>query len=290
MNFFDLHCDTPYLSEREGEPVLDGRLAVNLKKGRLFSRWCQVAALWIPDECTDPVGRYERMKNAFLSQITPKTTARGLDSTPSFLLSLEGGAVINDVCDVDRLYRDSVRVITLTWNGFNKLAGGCNTAAGLTPLGRAVIERMNELKIALDVSHLNDRSLREALPLAKYVIATHTGCRTVCGVRRNLSDLQLKAVAEKGGIAGLCFYPRFLGEGDVFSDFAAHLKHAVDVVGEDAVAIGSDFDGADMAPELDSLDKVPALYCYLSENGFSTETLDKIFYLNAFLYFKDLLK
>ena len=290
MNFFDLHCDTPYLSERDKEPIADSTLAVTFEKGKVFDRWCQIGALWVPDECLDPRERYNRMKNSFLSQITPKTTASGLDSSPAFLLSLEGGAVIEKADDVDRLYRDGVRVITLTWNGCNKLAGGCNTAQGLSDLGREVIERMNERRIALDVSHLNDRSFREALPLANRALATHTACRSVCGVRRNLTDSQLSMVAEKGGIVGLCFYPRFLGDGDVFENFATHLLHLVNTVGIGAAAIGSDFDGADMDPSLDSVDKVPALYDFLKKKGLTADNLDKIFFLNAYAYFKELLK
>lgn len=290
MNFFDLHCDTPYLSEKTGQSVSDGDLAVTLKKGGAFDRWCQVCAVWIPDGCDDPRGRYERIKNSFLAQTAVKTTASGLDSTPAFLLSLEGGSLIAGPDDVDRLYADGVRVITLTWNGGNALAGGCHSSDGLSRLGAVVIERMNALSMALDVSHLNDKSFWDALPLADRVIATHTACRSVHGVSRNLTDRQIRAVAEKGGTVGLCFYPRFLGTEDVYRDFAVQLDRLISVAGRDAAAVGSDFDGADMAPALDSLDKVPLLYAWLSQHGFSAAVLDDVFYGNAYRYFKDLLK
>ena len=291
MRFFDLHCDTPYEAYKTGEPFYDGRLAVNMCRGTVFERWCQVCALWIPDECRGAKNRYKEMLQNFKRQLPTVTdTAAGLDSDNAFLLSLEGGAVIDDVSDVDALWQDGIRVITLTWNGKNRLAGGANTNEPLTELGRAVISRMNELSMAVDLSHLNDRSFFEVLDEARYVLATHSCCRSVYHVRRNLTDEQIIKIKEKNGIIGLCLYPRFLGEENVFSAFHSHLSHIVERVGEDCVAIGSDFDGARLDERLDSLDKIPLLHSFLQEIGWKEETLDKLFYSNAYNFFKGLLK
>lgn len=291
MRFFDLHCDTPYESYKTGEPFYNGRLAVNMCRGAVFSKWCQVCALWIPDECRGAKERYGEMLENFKKQLPKVTdTAEGLDSDNVFLLSLEGGAVIDDTADVDALYRDGVRIITLTWNGKNRLAGGANTNEPLTKLGSYVIARMNELSMAVDLSHLNDRAFFEVCEQAKYVLATHSCSRAVHHVRRNLTDEQIIKIKEKNGIIGLCLYPRFLGEENVFSDFNAHLTHIVQIAGEDTVAIGSDFDGAEMDERLDSLDKIPLLYSYLRGVGWSETALDKLFYSNAYNFFKGLLK
>lgn len=290
MKFFDLHCDTPYECFKSGKPFFDGDNAVNVQKGRVFDKWCQVCAVWIPDECSAPKVRYDAVVENFKSQADITVGVDGLTAENAFLLSLEGGAIIEKTEDVDRLFFDGVRVMSLTWNGKNALAGGVNTNAPLTSLGREVIERMNELGIALDVSHLNDRCFFDAVSLAKYVTATHSCCRSVHGVRRNLTDSQIKAVISKNGIIGICLYPRFLGEGDVFKNFLLHYSHIVSLGGGENVSVGSDFDGADMSPVLNSLDKLPSLYYYLINSGFDTESVDRLFYENAFRFFKELLK
>ncbi len=290
MKYFDLHCDTPYECYKNGEPFFDGNHAVNQKKGGVFEKWCQVCAVWIPDECRDPKARYNAIVNNFKKQVTPVIDSRSLDGSQNVILTVEGGAAIDDICDVDMLYADGVRVVTLTWNGQNRIAGGSNTNAPLTDFGREVIARMNELSMAVDLSHLNDRCFFEVAELARYPIVTHTCCRTVHHVRRNLTDSQIRAIAKKNGLIGLCFYPRFLGDGDVFENFAVHLSHLLSVAGENAVSIGSDFDGAEMDKKLNSLEKSEDLYWYLLKSGFEKNILNKLFYENAFEYFKELLK
>lgn len=285
MDFFDLHCDSPYEAQKRGESFIDGDLAVTVSKGELFRKWAQICAVWIPDECLNPKERYRRIADNFLLQTEICTTAKELEKDRAFLLSLEGGAVIDTLDDVDMLYSDGVRVVTLTWNGKNKIAGGSNTAAPLTDFGREVIEKLNSLKMVTDLSHLNDRSFSEVIKCAKYPIATHVCCRDVYHVRRNITDEQIRAITQKGGIIGLCLYPKFLGDGDVFSDFLAQLYHLCDMGLEDFLAIGSDFDGAKMDKRLDSIDKMPVLYNYLKLNGFNDELLYKLFYKNAKEYF-----
>ncbi len=285
MDFFDLHCDTPYESYKRGEQFLDGNLAVTLEKGSIFGRWAQALAIWIPDEVENPKERYFAVRDNLLRQVKLAEASSDLTENRAFLLTLEGGAVIDTLFDVDMLYNDGVRVVTLTWNGKNKIAGGSNTAATLTNFGREVIKRFNELKIATDLSHLNDQSFSEVIKCAEYPIATHVCCRDVYHVRRNITDAQIKSITDKGGIIGLCLYPKFLGDGDFFSDFRAHLYHLLGMGLADFIAIGSDFDGAKMDKRLDSIDKMPILYKYLKLNGLSEELLYKLFYKNAKDYF-----
>ena len=285
MDFFDLHCDSPYEAERLGESFKSGNLAVTLDKGASFEKWVQVCAVWVPDECANPKERYRKIVDNFRSQVKVCKSAKDLEKDRAFMLSLEGGAVIDTLEDVDTLYSDGVRIVTLTWNGKNKIAGGSNTAAPLTDFGKEVIEKLNSRKMVTDLSHLNDRSFSEGIKHASYPIATHVCCRDVYHVRRNITDEQIKKITQKGGIIGLCLYPKFLGEGDIFSDFLRHLYHLCDMGFSDFLAIGSDFDGAKMDKRLDSVDKMPVLYNYLKLNGFSDELLYKLFYKNAKDYF-----
>ncbi len=287
MNFFDLHCDTPYECYKRDNAFFDGDNAVSIKKGAAFDRWCQVCAVWIPDDCNEPKKRYRDIVSHFKNQVTLMQDKSELEKERSFILSLEGGACIESVDDVDRLYRDGVRIITLTWNGRNALAGGVNTDAPLTELGRAVIRRMNALSIAVDVSHLNDRCFDEVVSLADKVVATHVCCRSIHPVKRNLTDEQIRKLVAKKGLIGICFYPKFLGERDVFSDFKKHLLHLLSLECEDFLAVGSDFDGAEMSKKLDSIDKVPHLYDYLVGQNINKTILRKLFYDNAYKFFKE---
>lgn len=289
MDFFDLHIDSPYESYKNNQSFINGDLAVTLRKGSVFDNWKSVCAIWIPDEHKDPKGRYNAVKEHFCKQIEVAKTGADLENKNAFLLSLEGGAFIENEEDIDSLYFDGIKLITLTWNGKNKIAGGANTAGEFTPFGKCIVRRMNERRMAVDLSHLNDRSFFPVLDAAEFVLASHSCCRDVHHVRRNLSDEQIRALCARGGILGLCLYPQFLGDEGVLPDFYRHLSHLLFMGLEDNIAIGSDFDGAKMDKTLDSVDKMAVLYNYLRDKGLNDIILNKLFYKNAQTFFCALL-
>lgn len=282
MKYFDLHCDTAYECYFKNMPLDDNCFAVSFKNGACFSSWTQTFAVWIRDEAENPFELY----NKIITDCKARLKAKPSNLTPIF--AVEGGAVIEK--DIDRLYRlkeDGIKYLTLTWNGENRIAGGSHSQLGLTRFGKRVIKRMNKLGIACDVSHLNDRSFYRVIELAEHPLATHSNCRAVCDVPRNLTDEQIRLIAEKGGIIGLCFYGKFLG-GDVFEKLYENICHLLDMGLERSIAIGSDFDGADIDRRIDKLSKIPELYCRLSEKGIKDSTLDRIFYENADEYIRNL--
>ena len=275
MNYFDLHCDTPYECYFKKQDFFKNSLAVSGEKGAVFDNWKQVFALWIRDDLDEPYRLYKAILRDFKEKLSKKTD----NLTPYF--SVEGGAVLED--DTHRLYalkEDGVRILTLTWNGENRIAGGSKTDKGLTDFGKRVIREMNGLKMLCDLSHLNEKSFYSAVELADYPLATHSNCKAVFDCPRNLSDNQLKLIAEKGGIVGLCLYPKFLG-GEVFDRLYRNIYHLLELGMENNIAVGSDFDGADMAAELCDISKIPLLRAKLHEKGLSETVLDKIFYKNA---------
>lgn len=275
MNYFDLHCDTPYECYFKKQDFFKNSLAVSGKKGAAFEKWSQVFAVWIRDDFDEPYKLYKSILKDFKEKLSKKPD----NLTPYF--SVEGGAVIED--DIDRLYalnEDGVRILTLTWNGENRIAGGSKTDKGLTHFGKRVIKEMNDLNMLCDLSHLNEKSFYSAAELADYPIATHSNCKAVFDCPRNLSDKQLKLIAQKGGIVGLCLYPKFLG-GEVFDRLYQNIYHLLELGMENNIAVGSDFDGADMAAELCDISKIPILYAKLLEKGINESILQKIFYKNA---------
>jgi membrane dipeptidase len=175
--------------------------------------------------------------------------------------------------------------VSLTWNGDNALAGGTKGKGVLTPKGESVIQRLNSLRIALDISHLNESSAIKAVELAKYPIATHSNCRAICDNARNLTDELLLKIKAKSGLVGICFYPDFLGDKDVFSAVKKNIEHLTSLGMENNISVGSDFDGGEMDENLTSPNDIPKLYNYLLANGFKKRLLEGIFYRNAIAFF-----
>ncbi|HIZ82905.1 MAG TPA: dipeptidase [Firmicutes bacterium] len=304
MDYFDLHCDTLYECLLQSASLRRNRLAVSVGEGRKFSRWCQTFAIWIPDGLP-PGGSFALFKEALANakkeldanrrEISLCVTAGGMENAlgqgrAAALLAVEGGRVLEGKLSyLDKIHRAGVRMLTLTWNGANAIAGGCQSAEGLTPFGRQVVERMNQLGMMVDLSHLNDRSFAGILPISRYPLASHTASRAVYNHPRNLTDAQFAALRDRGGLVGLCFYPAFLGEGEVYERFYLHLSHFLDLGGENCLAIGSDFDGADMARPLSGLEKVPRLWAYLLDKGLDEGLLRKIFWENGWRYVTNVL-
>jgi membrane dipeptidase len=156
----------------------------------------------------------------------------------------DGVAFETNLSRLDELYRLGLRIVQPTYNRRNLLGDGClETAnAGLSIAGVEAIEKMNELGILVDLSHCGRQTAAEAIRHSKVPVAfTHTGSAALADHPRNRTDAELRAVAEKGGVAGIYFMP-FLNEGKqpTAADVIRHLEHMIDVAGEDHVSIGTD--------------------------------------------------
>ncbi len=168
----------------------------------------------------------------------------------SIMLGIENGLALNhDIANVKHFAQRGVVYITLCHNGDNDIcdsARGCNTHNGVSAFGEEVIEEMNRLGIMVDLSHGGEKSFYDALDISKTpIVCSHSSCKALCDVPRNLSDDQLRALAAKGGVAHTTLYHGFLrktGEADIM-DAIAHLEHAIDIMGIDHVGLGTDFDG-----------------------------------------------
>lgn len=280
MKLFDLHCDTAFECYKRGIGLFDCSLQLSLESMELFSKWKQCFAIWIRDDEQHPYQLYKAIRDDFSEKIKENKSANFVP-----FLTVEGGAVIEDEPDrVHLLKEDGVKLLGLTWNGTNRLAGGANSSSSLTELGKVVIKKLNEEKIGCDLSHTNKSSFFAALELAQYPIASHSNAYSIVPHRRNLTDEQLTLLAQKGGLIGLCFYPVFIGE-DVFEGVYQNIYHLLELGLQKNIAIGSDFDGASMSSALDSPRKILELYRFLCERGLEKDTLDDIFYNNANNFF-----
>ncbi len=167
----------------------------------------------------------------------------------SALMGIEGAhAIEGDLGELDAFARRGVRYLGLSHFSANEVCfpaygRGRRDHEGLTPFGRAVVERCEALGILVDLAHINKRGFMEVCAGAtKAPIVSHTGVTGAFEHWRNIDDEQLRAVAEKGGVAGVIFCPKFVG-GDGLEPIVRHIRHIVDVAGEDTPALGSDWDG-----------------------------------------------
>lgn len=297
MDLFDLHCDTISKCAENGTPLYDGDLALNIVKGGVYDRRCQVFAMFIPDKYRgkNAAAYYKKLRDCFYEQMRQNSgrivfcrNADDIEKTvcrkkQAAVLSVESGAALAGNADnVALLAADGVRIMSLTWNGENELACGVKGGdGGITLLGRRVVREMEHCGILTDVSHLNDRGFWELCDMGvSPIVATHSNLRSVTDHPRNLTDDQFRAIVRTGGVVGLNFYTDFLGD-DPFDCAWRHIYTMLSLGGEDTVAVGSDFDGADIDPSLDSVEKVSLLAEYLLSRSLSETVVNKIMFNNA---------
>jgi membrane dipeptidase len=236
------------------------------------------------------------------------------------LMGIEGGHAIEDNLGLLRDYYDlGIRYMTLTHTNTNSWAdssgdidkAGVEHHNGLTPFGKQVVREMNRLGMMIDISHTADKTFWDALATSSApIIASHSSCRALCNVPRNMTDEMIAALATKGGVMQINFNCGFLSEKSAaaaknvqesklpgaqgedatiaeykkkvppatLEDVVAHIDHAVKIGGIGAVGIGSDFDGVSCTPVgLEDVSKFPHLTRALLEKGYSAEDIRKIY-------------
>ncbi len=211
----------------------------------------------------------------------------------AFLTIEEGGIIDGKIERVDELYNKGVRAITLTWN-YENCIGYPNVEykqkdSGLKPFGIEVVEKMNDLGIIVDVSHLSDAGFYDVHKYSKRpFLATHSNSRTICEHSRNLTDEMVKMLANKGGMTGINFAGAFLqkdGKSTVDS-MVAHIKHLINVGGLEVVGLGTDLDGIGGELEIGSAGNIHMLSEAMERNGFKTNEIEAVCYKNAEAFFK----
>jgi len=168
----------------------------------------------------------------------------------SIMFGIENGLALNhDLANVKHFAQRGVVYFTLCHNGDNDIcdsAKGCNTHNGVSQFGEKVILAMNANGIMVDLSHAGEKSFYDALEISSTpIVCSHSNCKSLCDVPRNLTDDQLRALAAKGGVAHITLYHGFLrkeGEASII-DAINHLEHAIQIMGIDHVGLGTDFDG-----------------------------------------------
>lgn len=311
MKLIDMHCDTILgLMRDENMNLKNNPFCVDLEKMRMADSMAQFFACFVYMKRFDGEDRFAQGYKFALEMIAraqkefekypeeiklvrnyEELKQNNQNGRISAILTVEEGGVIDGkMSNLEELYRQGVRLITLTWNeenciGFPNSRDANIMNQGLKPFGIETVERMNELGMIVDVSHLSDGGFWDVLKYSKKpVVASHSNARALCPHQRNLTDDMIRALAEKGGISGLNFYPCFLNENRKagIDDLVRHIEHMYKIGGEDFVAIGTDFDGFDDGElELKHLGEINYLYEALKKRKFNDSQIEKFWNRNA---------
>lgn len=285
----------------------------------------------VEDLCLRSGGRLAKADGAADAERALKKGAE----TVAILAVENGHAIAGEIANLERLRRRGVRYMTLTHSGHLSWAAGSGQplagTVGLSSFGKKVVEAMNDLGVIVDVSHVHESTFWDVAARSKKpFIASHSDAAALCPTPRNLTDDQLRAVADSGGLVGVNFFPGLLDPdyerdigaslGDLFARLREvelrtiddarsrlseyrrlfgemrertrsrkvpldlvvdHIEHIMKIAGEDAVAFGSDFDGAPELPEgLGDCSSFPRLLERMRERGFRESAIEKIAYGN----------
>lgn len=327
MKVFDLHCDT--LSElRRAEMRGDGQTFahnnghIDLEKLEKGDYMLQCFAAFVnladPTPGADPlvtaleeIDVFKRMMEQYSDRIAPVYRPEDIRKNAeagkiSGMLTIEeAGCCKGSLGVLRRLQELGVRMMTLTWNYPNELAapnanpGGplvANTETGLTERGFAFLEEMERLHITADVSHLSDKGFWDIVSHStRPFAASHSNCRALSPHNRNLTDEMIRALAEKGGIAGLNYCASFVDADSAHPKLcrstverlAKHAAHFKQVGGIEVISLGSDFDGIGGQHELETAADMPLLAEALRREGFTEDEVEAIYWRNAYRFFKN---
>jgi membrane dipeptidase len=218
------------------------------------------------------------------------------DGRVTAIVHLEGADPLQpDLSDLERWYDRGLRSVGLVWSRPNAFAEGVpfrfpdspDTGPGLTAAGRELVHACNRLGILVDVSHLNEAGFWDVTRVSDApIVATHSNAHSLCASTRNLTDVQLDAVRDSGGIVGVNFAVSFLrGDGRVdpttpIAEIVRHVDYLAERMGIDHVGLGSDFEGAIVPAELGGAAGLPKLVDALRAAGYDDEAVEKLTHAN----------
>ena len=318
MRFVDLHCDTLLTLQLEGCGLEEAPGHIKLQKLREGGALLQCFAAFIPThDCAEKyrirqepwdffltlAALFERETARFPDVLRPVRRMADIERSReqglvSALLTVEDGVALDGKLERLRtMYDLGVRMIALTWNyenclGYPNSPDPALHGRGLKDFGFEALDEMGRLGMVVDVSHLSEGGFWDvARENKKPFVASHSCARALCDHSRNLTDAQLRALGDAGGVCGVNFYSRFLREnaGHTFNDdILRHMAHIADKAGIEAVALGSDFDGIDCTLEMGDYGGLSALAERIADR-FGADAAEKICYQNALRVFAEVL-
>ena len=260
----DTHCDTPmFFPQGIHFEQRDPKILVDLHKMTEGRQDATIMVAYLPQPTENPTAFADSIFDQIEVIVSQNSDYVRIASTPrdlwmnkhqglkSIMLGIENGIAIDGKLENLQHFVDrGIVYMTLCHNGDNDICDSASktqhTHHGVSAFGEQVIKEMNRLGVLVDMSHAGEESFYNALEISsKPIVCSHSSARALCDHPRNLTDDQMRALAQKGGVAQTTIYHGFLkkdGEATI-NDVIAHLEHAIDVMGIDHVGLGTDFDG-----------------------------------------------
>ena len=297
ISLFDLHCDT-FSELYKKQLTLDNHtLHINAASASIFRPYFQVCSIWSDARLSDEDAYLEYRKNLkYISNLGISFSTKLIQSDTSYILGIEDGRLLNnDLSRLNEIYNDGVRVLTLTWKGTSCIGGAWNTDLPLTEFGKQVVSFCFDNKICIDLSH-------SSLPVQKYVvnqahclgvspIYSHSCAYDICQHPRNITNELFKEIVSLNGLVGVSLCPEHLcyDSNASIDSILLHIDHYLSLMGEDAIALGCDFDGVSHLPkEINSIFELHELF-YACNKHFGENITQKLFFSNVYRYFSTLL-
>lgn len=303
---FDLHCDTAYAllgeDRNSAGSLKKNTLHIDMERaGRLpgyaqcfacfttpfMQQWHNVSPVTIFERELATIQReVDRNKRkialAYCSADVKNNFEKGKASA---VLTLEGTAGFgHDPALLEDLYMIGFRMVTLTWNEQNPLAGSCQTGGGLTEMGREFVKEAQRLGMIVDVSHLSDEAFWDIMEMTTApVVASHSNSRSVCDVERNLTDDMFRQLCRTGGVAGLNQYAQFVGGKPDLDTICDHVLHFLEMDPEGKhIALGGDLDGCnELTGGFEGIQSYPLFADRMLARGITEPLIRNIFWNNA---------
>lgn len=288
---FDLHCDT--LTKLHNNAPLH----IQLDKKQRFSPYVQICAVWSDYHYSniEAFANYCRIVELSKQKSFDFSTKLNCEKESTFILAVEDARILdNDITKLTRMFNDGVRVLTLTWKGDSCIGGGWDTALSLTEFGKQIVKKCAELGVSVDLSHASQEVQKEVIQTANSIgfspIYSHSNSFAICQHKRNVTDSFAKEIVLLNGLIGvsLCINHLSNNSSSDINTVIKHIDHFLNIGCENVISLGCDFDGIDVLPiGINCIDDLEKLY-YMISCKFGAEIAEKIFFYNAYNYFKNL--
>lgn len=219
----------------------------------------------------------------------------------NYILGIEGLDYLNKISDIDRLHKLGLKSVNIVWNNDNKFGGGArgDTNQGLTPQGKKLIKKLTQTNIAIDVSHANTKTFYDIIKYCKklkaenlnpIVFASHSNCKAICNVPRNLTDNQIREIANLGGVIGIVGVKQFCSKNEDYKEkYLKHINHIKELLGGvDNICVSTDnmeyykiepekYKTMNIFKQTNVKEEIQEL---LIQNKYTKEEIEKILYKN----------
>lgn len=299
MFLIDAHNDTPYRMYFENGNLYENNFQNSIQKQKGFRTLLLYAIFMDPEKAAEfdtKQDYFDKLYDNFVKELKKnQKDVAWVQDAASFtksqkqqaILTVEGGSLIDSPELIDHLWQKKIKVLTLTWNDSNLLGTSAMSGdvGGLTPLGKAVLKRMNQIGMIADLSHTSDETFWDVMKTTeKPVLVSHSNARTLCNHPRNITDEMFRELIQNNGVLGINFYPPFLDaspENASLETIFYHMEHFLELGGENHIGFGSDFDGVDFLPKgITDFSSFSQIISEMEKRSYQKEIIEKLCYKN----------